>query len=166
MINKSISIYKSCEPQHNNKYMKRPFNSLSSLFYFLPLLYSDNYYEMIILLGLTTSSLCWWALDNNLSHYFDIYFLMLTQIWCLSKILNLYLINILCIPLLFIKDVQVKKKIVTINGIFLFITINNYISRFIYGVGCLCKLSDTFLENRYGTALFHILTSLSIIYLE
>ena len=73
-MTKSTSLYKSHENYYKENLMY-PMNSLSSLFYLLPIYYIDDYLAKFILLGLSYSSTLWWAKQTKFYHYCDLLFL-------------------------------------------------------------------------------------------
>ena len=96
------SLYKTHEKKYNDKIMY-PMNSLSSLFYLIPLFTTTKYFGKFILLGLSVSSTLWWAKQTKITHYFDLLFLSSTLIWSLSCIKENNLINCFILPIIFIK---------------------------------------------------------------
>ncbi len=84
-MNNCKSLYKTHEKQYSKELMY-PMNSLSSLFYLLPMMFIGDFFGKFILLGMTVSSTLWWAKQTKTSHYFDLLFLSSTLIWSLSYI--------------------------------------------------------------------------------
>ena len=155
-----MSLFFSNEPIQNNKLLKQPLNSLSSLFYLIPMYYTEDYYGKFILLNLTLWSLLWWGTKNEIINSLDIYSVVSVLTWIISKTYNPY-VNAL---VLFIPsfDKKMIKLIIITNSMIILIHNYNIYSKMLYLIACLLKLSDTYYGNKYGTCLFHVLSALSI----
>lgn len=166
MTSTAKSLYKTHEKKFN-KHMIYPMNSLSSLFYLIPFFIVESYFGKFILMGLTISSTLWWAKQTKFSHYFDLLFLASTLIWSLSVITYNNKLNYFIIPMIFLKNKNnfYKNIIIVIFMLFLIISETNYKARTIFILSIVSKFSDTYCGNKYGTALFHILSSISICFI-
>ena len=167
---KNNSVFKSNEPIYNEKYFRYPLNSISSLSYCAPIyqiywkdvyLYTDIY-GLFLLTLLTCASLLWWALSYRWIQILDLYAVIATKTWMLSNILQQPIIN-LC-PLYFLFN---QNNITTKYTAMILTTLILYFGRYSYGnnifmLSIVSKLSDTYCGNRYGTAVFHILSAISI----
>ena len=160
------SIFKSHEPYYN-KFINYPFNSLSSLFFLIPILKTTNKLEIMNYIFLTTSSLLWWGNSNVKFKYVDLFFVSTTLFSILNKILNLSvyisaIIYCIFIILYLFKFDKVIKLVITLT-IFLILTMSkDLISRTFFIGSLLFKISDTYCGFKYGTALFHIFSAVSI----
>lgn len=162
----SHSLYKSHEMIYHKDYLRYPMNSLSSLFYIIPLFNPIiTIYGSLLLIGLTVSSTIWWATSTKTSQYFDLLFLSGTQVWILSKSIQNDYLNFAMIPMVFIRDNTIKNLFIVNNSLFLIVSSTNYTSRILFIASLLFKFSDTYGKCPFGTAVFHLLSSLSIYYL-
>ena len=159
------SLYKTHEKPSNNEFMLYPMNSLSSIFYLLPVIKTnpDFYIGQISLFGLSFASMLWWAQQTERSHYLDLFFLSSTLISTFSFITGtnsiVYVLPLLC----FLKDKAMYNKIIVIFMLSLsFCSVGMYIKT-MYLLAMIFKISDTYWGNPYGTALFHIFSSLSLL---
>ena len=157
------SLYKTHEKQFNEKILY-PMNSLSSLFYLIPIMFISDLFGKFILFGMVVSSTLWWAKQTKTSHYFDLLFLSSTLIWSLSYITQINSLNYFIVPIIFIRN-NTYKNIVIVSSVSLILINTNYISKCIFFLSVVSKISDTFFGNQYGTAIFHILSSISICFI-
>ena len=160
------SLYKSHEKQYSKDLMF-PMNSLSSLFYLLPMMFISDLFGKFILFGMAVSSTLWWAKQTKTSHYFDLLFLSSTLIWSLSYITKIHSLNYFIFPTILIRNKNNNcKNIIIVSSVSLLLLSNaNYISKSIFVFSIVSKISDTFCGNQYGTAIFHILSSISICFI-
>lgn len=160
------SLYKTHEKKFNEKILY-PMNSLSSLFYLIPLMFISDFFGKFILFGMAVSSTLWWAKQTKTSHYFDLLFLSSTLIWSLSYITKINSLNYFIVPIIFIRNKNNDyKNIIIVSSVSLLLLSNaNYISKSIFVFSIVSKISDTFCGNQYGTAIFHILSSISICFI-
>mgnify|MGYP001311184349 CR=1 FL=1 len=168
--NSDESIFKSHEKLFNYKYLNYPLNSISSLFYILPIqkIYShneysyNNLYGLLILGLLTISSFFWWASSLKWIQYWDLFAVLSVKIWILSNILDEYKLNIF--SLIFIYNP--KKSLIKYSAIILTILIlyfgRNSNGSKLFTISILGKLSDTYFKYEYGTTIFHILSAIAI----
>ena len=165
-MDNSKSLYKSHEKIYHNNFLY-PMNSLSSLFYLIPIFFIDDYFGKFILLGLTISSTLWWAKQTKMSHYFDLLFLSSTLIWSLSLITKNNLLNYFLLPIIFIRNKNnlYKNIIIVAFMLALIVSNTNIVARTIFILSLLSKMSDTYCGNKYGTAIFHILSSIAICFI-
>jgi hypothetical protein len=163
-MNESISLYKSHEKFYRKNFMY-PMNSLSSLFYLIPIYYIDDYLAKFILLGLSYSSIFWWAKQTKIYHYFDLLFLCSILIWSLSNMTKNYIINYTLVPLLLIQNNNFKNIIILICFCLILVTSKDIVPKTFLIFGLTSKLSDTYMGNKYGTAIFHILTSFALTFI-
>lgn len=161
------SLYKTHEKKYHNKFLY-PMNSLSSLFFIIPIFFINDYFGKFILNGLTISSTLWWAKQTKMSHYFDLLFLTSTLIWSLSLITKNKLLNYFILPIIFIRNKNnLYKNIIIVCFILALIVSNtNVLSRTLFILSLVSKISDTYCGNKYGTAIFHILSSISICFIS
>ena len=164
MNNIQSSLYKSHEKIFHEKHFRYPMNSLSSLFYLLLLIYCSkiNNYGIFLLVGLTISSTIWWAKSTEIPHYFDLLFLFGTQLWIFSNIIKNECINYFFLIFIFINDNNLKKILIILLTISILLKSNNNYSSTLYLLSILFKLTDTYYGNKYGTSIFHILSSIAI----
>lgn len=165
-MDKTKSLYKTHEKIYHSEFLY-PMNSLSSLFYLIPIFFIHDYFGKFILLGLTISSTLWWAKQTKMSHYFDLLFLSSTLIWSLAFITKNNLFNYFIIPIIFIQNKNnfYKNIIIVCVMLALLVSNTNTLSRTIFILSLVSKISDTYLGNEYGTAIFHILSSISICFI-
>ena len=165
-MDKTKSLYKTHEKIYHNELLY-PMNSLSSLFYLIPIFFIDDYFGKFILLGLTISSTLWWAKQTKMSHYFDLLFLSSTLIWSLSFITKNNLFNYFIIPIIFIRNKNNFYKNIIIVCVMLALLVSNanIVARTIFILSLLGKISDTYCGNKYGTAIFHFLSSIAICFI-
>lgn len=163
-MNDSVSLYKSHEKFYRENFMY-PMNSLSSLFYLLPIYYIDDYLAKFILLGLSYSSTFWWARQTKFYHYCDLLFLSGILIWSLSNLIKNNMINYILLPFIFIQNNNFKNIIILICFCLILVTSKDIVSKTFLIFGLVSKLSDTYMGNKYGTAIFHVLTSLAITFI-
>ena len=159
------SLYKTHEIRANNNFMLYPMNSLSSMFYLFPAVQiaAYSYTGVIILTGLTVASTLWWGKQTETMHHLDLFFLSSTLIWALSFINYHYELLYITPFLLLQKNKLVYNKIIVISMILLMLSnISNYI-RSLYILAVTAKISDTYLGNPYGTALFHVISSITLV---
>ena len=165
-MDKTKSLYKSHEKKYHNKFLY-PMNSLSSLFYLIPIFFIDDYFGKFVLLGLTISSTLWWAKQTKMSHYFDLLFLSSTLIWSLSFITKNDKLKYFIFPIIFIRNENnfYKNIIIVFFMLALLLSKTNIYARTIFIISILSKISDTYCGNKYGTAIFHILSSIAICFI-
>ena len=165
-MQKTKSLYKTHEKKFNENLIY-PMNSISSLFYIIPFFTISSYFGKFVLFGLTVSSTLWWAKQTKISHYFDLLFLISTLIWSLSVITYNNKLNYFIIPIIFLKNNNnfYKNLIIIFFMIFLLISETNYKARTLFILSIVSKLSDTYCGNKYGTALFHMLSAFSICFI-
>ena len=114
----SHSLYKSHEMIYHKDYLRYPMNSLSSLFYIIPLFNPIiTIYGSLLLIGLTVSSTIWWATSTKTSQYFDLLFLSGTQVWILSKSIHNDYLNFAMVPMVFIRDNTIKNLFIVNNSL-------------------------------------------------
>lgn len=161
------SVFKSHELYYN-EYINYPFNSLTSLFFLLPIFKTTNNIEIINYIILTFSSLCWWGTSKIQFKYCDLLFVTNTLFLILNKILNLNIYLTLSIYCMFIllslfKYDRILKITIVIIIFLILTTMSQYIfSRSLFIFSLLFKISDTYCGFKYGTALFHVFSAISI----
>lgn len=166
----SISVFKSNEPIYNEKYFRFPLNSITSLTYCLPIyqiwckekyLYTDIY-GLYILSVLTCSSFLWWALSYRWIQILDLYAVIATKTWMLSNITQQPIINLFPLYFLFNQNNNTTRyTAIMLTTLILYFGRSSYGNN-IFMLSILGKLSDTYGKNEYGTAVFHVLSAISI----
>ena len=184
------SLFKSQEKKQNNSRIMYPFNSYTSIFYFIimfPLLKTniDNFdiIGLTIATSLSISSLLWWGCKNKYIQMIDIasYSLLIFYIgfYYLRKnkfILDTFIYLIFIIVFISIKNKRQIKYFNVLGGSFSFIVILYYIKSIdeIIGLSLLflsvfCQFTDSFdiidynkLKIGAGTGWFHMSSALGI----
>ena len=167
-IKTSGGVYKSHEPVFHDKYLRYPWNTFTSLFYLLPILYIPvdddfkNYYGRYILFTLTPVSFFWWAWSPKYLKYVDNTLVMGTQIWLISYLLNYDKLNYFTVQLFWLRnDMMIRVVNIILSGSLLYYN-THFNSRYLFLLALLAKISDFKFKNMYGTALFHFLSSMAI----
>ena len=165
----AVGVFESNEPIYNPLYLRYPLNAFTSIFYWVPLLYipfshkiDSNLLGISILTCLAPVSFIWWATSNPCIKYIDNGLVLSTKLWLISVITNHPEINVL-IPLFFCinRDKLIKNLAFTGSCALLWYNPNN-ISRGLFSISLLGKLSDSYLGNIYGTSIFHVFSGLAI----
>lgn len=166
----SISVFKSNEPIYNENYFRYPLNSLTSLTYCLPIyqilckekyLYTDIY-GLFLLTLLTCASFLWWALSYRWIQVWDLYAVIATKTWILSNILEYPLLNLFPLYFLYYQNNYITKYTAIILTLMILYFGKSSYGNNIFMLSILGKLSDTYGKNEYGTAVFHVLSAISI----
>ena len=76
------------------------------------------------------------------------------------------MINYILLPLLFIQNNSFKNIIILICFCLILVISNDIVPKTFLIFGLISKLSDTYMGNKYGTAIFHILTSFSLTFIK
>lgn len=164
------TIYISKEPIYHEKYLRYPLNALSSYFYLLPIYFIDNKYKYINLYGclilflLSNISFFGWALSLESIKYWHTNFILITLLWILTVIIDYPELNIVSIFL-----INIDKDNIVLLYLLLFSTLilmfnPNIIATYLYLLSVFINFMDTFYGYSYGTAIFHLVSSFSIIY--
>lgn len=161
----TCGVYKSYEPIYHTKIMRHPWNSLTSLFYLVPLIYIPydnnfcNYYGRLLLSTLTPVSVFWWALSWKSLKYIDNTLVMATEIWLLSYLLECDYLNIISLFLYTIRNDMNIKCINSVLSISLLVINTHFISRYLFFMALVAKFSDYRFYNPLGTGLFHMFSA-------
>ena len=189
----SKSLFKSQEKKQNNRKIMYPFNSYTSIFYFiimLPLLKTniDNFdiIGLTIAMSLSISSVLWWGYKNKYIQIIDIssYSLLIFYIGFYYLRENKYILDIFVYLTFIIVFITIKKRqqikyLNVLGGSFSFIVILYYIKSIdeILGLSLLflslfCKMTDSLdiidynkLKVGAGTGWFHMLSALGIYFI-
>ena len=161
-------VYHSNESVFHPIIMRHPWNSFTSLLYLVPLIFIPNdnqfrnYYGRLLLVTLTPVSFFWWALSLKTIKYIDNTLVMAVQIWLLSYLLDYNYLNIVSPFLLLVKN---DYYIQIINGVLstsLLVTNDHFISRYLFFLALVSKISDYRFYNPLGTGLYHLFSASAI----
>lgn len=161
-------LYTIHEPIYHETYFRYPLNSLSSIFYLLPVLYIDleesylNMYGALVLILLGPISLFWWALSWDSIKYWDTNFILVTQLWLISVLLDYGYLNIFSLILINLENDNIIRRFIFIFSFILMYYNTSVISNILYLSSCIVKFSDSIYDFPYGTCFFHILSGLAI----
>jgi hypothetical protein len=167
---KCEGAFKSHEPIYDPIYLRYPYNSISSLSYLWPMylltgnLSYLNVLGIMILSNLSIISALWWAHSLKQIKYWDNVLVIFTLVWMLSVIIDQVWLNLFSLPILSLDNDSTFRYLSVIFSVLLLYCNSNYQVSLIFILALLSKLSDSIGGMRYGTALFHCLTSLCITY--
>ena len=167
---KCDGAFKSHEPIYDPIYLRYPYNSLSSLSYLWPMylltgnLSYHNILGIVILSNLAIISALWWAHSLKQIKYWDNVLVILTLVWMLSVIINQVWLNFFSLAFFSLDDDKTFRYLSVIFSLLLLYCNSNFQVSLIFILALLSKLSDSIGGMRYGTAMFHCLTSLCITY--
>ena len=134
----SKGVFKSNERVYHETCMRHPLNAFSSFCYLLPIYHISSQYEIInyygiLILGLLTPvSFMWWATSHSKIKYIDNSLVVATQIWILSYIYQIPLINFGCICLFDVQDDKLFRNIGILLSLMILYANTNYISRYFH----------------------------------
>ena len=75
------------------------------------------------------------------------------------------MINYILLPFIFIQSNNFKNIIILICFCFILVISKDIVPKTFLIFGIMSKLSDTYMGNKYGTAIFHILTSFTLTFI-
>lgn len=162
-------VFESNEPIYNKLYLRYPLNAITSIFYWLPLIYipfnnqiDTNLLGIIILFCLAPISFIWWSTSKRYIKYIDNALVLSTKLWLISVITNHPEINVI-IPLFFnINNDKIIKNLAFTGSCALLFYNPHVYSRGLFIISIIGKLSDSYLGNIYGTSIFHVFSGFAI----